>query len=207
MNVRTQDRTKRLAPAYRAPAFGTDSRRPGPTLSRAASGVTLAALCLGMAGCSDDRMDDLYAFVQQAKSRQTPKIEPLPAIRTFETFAYAATTVRDPFVPPEEPEHDPKAVENPGNGISPNFDRPREELERFSLDGLRMVGTLAQEQTVYGIVLAPGGNVYRVQPDNYIGKNHGRITTIGEDRIVLTEIVSDGADGWEKRLAALALSE
>ena len=41
-------------------------------------------------------MDDLYAFVQQAKARQKAAIEPLPAIRTFETFAYAATNVRDP---------------------------------------------------------------------------------------------------------------
>ena len=194
MNVRMHKRTKTQGSVAGARA-------------RSAAGVTLATLCLGMAGCSDDRMDDLYAFVQQTKASQKAAIEPLPAIRTFETFAYAATNVRDPFVPPEEPEPEPEAVETPSNGISPDFNRPREELERFALDGLRMVGTLAQEQTVYGIVLAPGGNVYRVQTDNYMGKNHGRITIIAEDRIELTEIVSDGADGWEQRLAALALSE
>jgi type IV pilus assembly protein PilP len=168
-------------------------------------GATLIGLALS--GCSSGDVDDLYVFVQQAKARQTAKIEPLPPIKAFETFAYAAQSARDPFVPPAQPEPEEEVAANKGNGLSPDFARAREELERFTLDSLRMVGTLAQNEATYGIVLAPGGSVYRVRPENFLGKNHGRITAITNDKIKLTEIVPDGADGWVKRQAALALSE
>lgn len=175
--------------------------------TRPAFTVAVVSCALVLSACSDGNMGDLYVFVEQTKARQKAAIEPLPSIRTFETFTYSANRVRDPFVPPAEPEPEAEVAEQPSNGISPDFNRAREDLERYALDSLRMVGTLARDDVVYGVVLAPGGGVYRVQRDNYMGKNHGRIRAITEDRIELVEIVSDGAEGWEERLAAVALSD
>jgi len=198
-----QTRAPKLAPSDHG-ASGASGRTKGP-LSIHLFCVAVIGLVAG--GCSNQGMNDLYQFVQQTKATRRAEIDPLPAVKRFETFTYAGLDIRDPFLPPLEPEPEPEVIEQKGNGLSPDFDRPREELERFSLDSLRMVGTLSRDETTYGIVKGPSGNVYRVRNENYMGKNHGRIVAVTEHKIELTELVSDGADGWEERQAALALSE
>lgn len=155
-------------------------------------------------------MSDLENYVAQMKAQKKARIEPLPAIRTFKPYYYSASALPDPFAPPQEEEvvaegEAPK--KKPSNGIQPDFTRPREELERFPLDALRMVGTVEQEQTIFGIVQTPEGVVHRVRPGNYLGKNHGKILAIDEQEILLEEIVSDGLDGYQKRDATLALRQ
>jgi Tfp pilus assembly protein PilP len=46
-----------------------------------------------MAGCSSD-LDDLQARITEVKSRPGGRIEPLPEVKPYETFNYAATTLR-----------------------------------------------------------------------------------------------------------------
>lgn len=81
-------------------------------------------------------------------------------------------------------------------------------LEGFELDSLEMVGTLYAEEseTLFGLVADPDGLLHRVRPGNYMGRNHGRIVAIYDDRIELVELVSDGV-GWREQDAALALDE
>lgn len=168
---------------------------------RLACAMVIGLLMLG--GCSSNDMSDLQAFVAQTRLRQKARIEPLPAIKIFETYAYQADGRRDPFEPPSSPDE----VEECSDCPVPDNDRPREELERFSLDSLRMVGTLEQEGSVWGLVQTPESTVFRVVSDNYMGQNHGRIERITADRIELTELVSDGVGAWRERPAGLALSE
>jgi type IV pilus assembly protein PilP len=40
-----------------------------------------------------------------------------------------------------------------------------------------------------------------------MGRNHGRIVAVFDDRIEVLELVSDGAGGWSERDAALVLDE
>ena len=85
--------------------------------------------------------------------------------------------------------------------------RNREELESFELDSLRMVGTLEDQNTQWGIVRDPGGTVHRVKVGNYMGTNIGKILNIFEDRIELREIIRNPDGRWIEREAALALAE
>ncbi len=94
-----------------------------------------------------------------------------------------------------------------GSGIRPDVNRPREALEEYPLDSLRMVGTLEQGGQMWALVRAEDGTIHRVQPGNYVGQNYGRITRITESKIELVEIVPDGLGGWMERPATLALSE
>ena len=48
--------------------------------------------------------------------------------------------------------------------------------------------------------------VHQVLGGQYMGQNDGRITSIHEDRIELTELVPDGA-GWMERQAQVALDD
>ncbi len=167
----------------------------------------MVSLLLLLNGCGHQGVGDLHAFVAESKGQKKVRIEPLPAIKTFETYAYQSDGLRDPFAPPVEPEPMDAGPAKKGGGLHPDANRAREELERFALDSLRMVGTLEQNGSIWGIVKAPGSIVFRVQRDNYMGKNHGRIARISEEKIELIEIVPDGTAAWRERPAALALIE
>jgi type IV pilus assembly protein PilP len=159
-----------------------------------------AAVVAALAGCADDT-DELRARVEEIKSRPGGRIEPLPEVKPYETFAYAATDQRSPF------EAGVAASLASASGLRPDVTRPREFLEQFSLDTLRMVGTLRLGGRNYGLIQTKDGLVHRVLPGNHLGQADGRITTIEEGKISLIEIVPDGMGGFIERPAALALSE
>ncbi len=161
--------------------------------------LVLAALA-ALAGCGSDT-DELRAKIAEVKSRPGGRIEPLPEVKPYETFAYAAADQRSPFEAGV-----PASAMGP-NALRPDANRPREFLEQFSLDTLRMVGTLRLGGRTYGLVQTKDGLVHRVLPGNHLGQNDGRITAIEEGKISLIEIVPDGMGGFIERPAALALSD
>jgi type IV pilus assembly protein PilP len=166
------------------------------------SGLALLAssIALLLAGCGSD-IDELQAKVDEIKSAPGTGVEPLPEVKPYETFNYAATDQRSPFEPGIS------ALANSPNAIRPDQNRPREFLEQFSLDTLRMVGTVRLKGKLFGLVQTKDGLVHRVLPGNHLGQSDGRITAIEEGKISLTEIVPDGMGGFIERPAALALSE
>jgi type IV pilus assembly protein PilP len=174
--------------------------------------ATLLIVCVPLAGCGGGSMADLRSYVAEVKTRKGSRIEELPPIEPYVVYTYpcdGAVQCADPFEPfylepPRPPEAEGQVA---SNGLSPNFDRNREELESYPLDGLRMMGTLEKDEQFWGILRDPDAIIHRVQVGNYIGQNHGKITNISEDRIQLLEIIPDGRGGWEERTAEIALAE
>ncbi len=168
--------------------------------------VALALLGLSLVACENKGMGDLESYTQQILVRKSRKIAPLPEIRPYEVYAYQSGEAKDPFQPffTEEPE---QLQRTSSGGLQPDFNRNREELESFPLDTLRMVGTIEQGGESWGIVQSSDSSVHRVQLDNYMGRNHGKIINIQEDSIELIEIAPDGLGGWVERSASLALVE
>ncbi|MEJ2693189.1 MAG: pilus assembly protein PilP [Candidatus Thiodiazotropha sp.] len=180
----------------------------GRVVTKAASALARVASVTSivmLAGCASPNLDELKEYVDAKKAEPPGRIESLPEIKQITTYFYEADGRRDPFVPIEAKEQRQagKAV----SGISPNFNRRKEELEHFSLDSIRMVGTLEQLDVTWGLVKTKEGTIHRVKTGNYMGQNHGRIVLISEDKIELTEIVQDGTGGYRKRQASLALAE
>jgi type IV pilus assembly protein PilP len=159
---------------------------------------------LTLAGCGGS-LDDLDKYINEIKARPGGRIEPLPEITPYEVFTYVADAdgMRSPFVPDA-----PQASIGPGgNGVKINLTRSREFLEQFPLDTLRMVGTLMQGESSFGLVQTSDGLIHRVIQGNYMGQNDGRIVTIDESEIQLIEIISDGIGGYLERDAAVALAD
>lgn len=147
---------------------------------------------------------DLQAYIDEVKARPGGRIEPLPEIRPAPTFAYDAADRRSPFVP-DTPQQRVSADPNAVRGPDPN--RPREFLEQFPLDTLRMVGTLSGTTGSFGLVQTSDGLVHRVTVGNHMGQNYGRITAIGDSEIELVEIIPDGLGGFLERPAGVGLSD
>ena len=171
------------------------------------SAACVLALGVILSGCSSNNTQDLQRFVEDARARQQAKIEPLPEFKPYETFLYQAAELRNPFDPGTPGQTDQILSGTSTSNIHPDANRPREPLEDFPLDTLRMVGTLEQQGQSWALVLASDGTIHRLQPGNYLGQNHGKIKEISEFEIGVLEIVPDGLGGWMERPASLALSE
>ena len=167
------------------------------------NGALAAIVVLGLSACSSD-MDELDAYINLEKAKQGEGAAPLPEISPYEVFTYIADAegIRSPFAPDT-----PQAAGQPGDGTHPDPDRIREHLENFSLDTMRMVGTLDFGENTYGLVQTSDGLIHRVLPGNYMGQNDGRVTAIAEAEINLLEIISDGIGGYVERDAAVGLSD
>jgi len=51
----------------------------------------------------------------------------------------------------------------------PDMDRPKEALEEYPLDSLKMVGYLYRNKVGYAVIRATDGKLHRVKAGNYIG--------------------------------------
>ncbi len=167
--------------------------------------MVAAALLSGCYGVEDTT--DLRQFVQAADAKPVGRIPPLPEFAPYESFLYRATSLRGPFEPLVKVE----AVEEngPQSDLKPNFDRPKEPLESFKLESLRMVGSIKMlaDQDLSALILDGDGLVHRVETGHYIGRNFGEIIQISETQMDLMEIVPDGRGGWMRRPRSLVLVE
>lgn len=165
--------------------------------------LAVALACLGYAlltACSSAD-DELNRFIEETKHEPGGRVEPLPEIKPYETYVYADSEMRSPFTP---------SAPGAGAGLAgvrPDQRRNREFLEQFSLDTLRMVGTLRLGGSMFGLVQTKDGLVHRVAVGEHLGQAEGKITEISPAKISLVEIVPDSLGGYMERPAALALNE
>jgi type IV pilus assembly protein PilP len=151
-----------------------------------------------LSGCSS-KDDELDRFIADTKKEPGGHVPQLPELKPYESYAYESSNMRSPFMP---------GGSGAGSGASvrPDSRRNREFLEQFSLDTLRMVGTLRLSDRTYGLIKTKDGLVHRVLPGNYLGQADGRVTEISPSKISVVEIVPDGLGGYMERPASLALN-
>lgn len=177
-----------------------------PSTARSTMLPAMALLLLVAAGCSrgvtstPGDAPNLEKWVAEVKNRPAPPLDPLPIMQQFETFEYAAQDLRDPF-------SNAFSDQSGGSGPRPDPNRPKQTLEQFPLDSLKMVGTIGSGSGLIALVTAPDKVTYRVRPGIYLGQNDGRVTAVSEDRIDLVELVPDGAGGWLERPATVVLQD
>lgn len=171
-------------------------------MKRALAPLVLVLVLL--AGCSSDGLDDLRDFVKNAHADRKPKIEPLPEIKPYEAFAYAASDLTNPFSPSNLR---PQSLQAKLSGPRPDMNRRKEPLEDFPLDALKMVGTLSKGKQSWGIIQTTEGAVYRVQAGNHLGQNFGRITRVTDEKIDLVELIQGALGEWVEREASIAIQE
>ncbi len=155
-----------------------------------------------LGGCGGD-MSDLKQWVTDEKAKRVPVLNDLPEVTPPIKHIYSAESERSPFVASVNASAGPA---DPGKSPDPN--RNPEHLESFSLDSLRMVGSLNTGKFNSALVQTSDGLIHRVRPGNYMGENFGRVTTIDDSSIELVELVRNGLDGgWADREAAIGLSD
>lgn len=144
---------------------------------------------------------DLRQWLNEVKNRPAPALEPLSLVQDPPLVVYNPEGLRDPFDKP------PLNRMSSTGGPSPDLNRPRQPLESFTLDTLRMVGSIGTGPGLTVLVLAPDKVTYRVRPGVYLGQSDGRVVSVSPTGIELIELVPDGAGGWLERQAFITLNE
>ena len=114
---------------------------------------------------------------------------------------YRSAAQRSPFAPASAVE--PAVAQT---GAKPDAARGKEPLEFFSLEQLRLVGTLAGRGTTHALIRDPSGAVHRLAAGDHLGAGHGRVEIVREGAVELVEMVADGAGGWIRRRRTLVLA-
>jgi len=176
--------------------------RNPPSLSRGRfNRVSLALVSVLLAGCIGDEFQDLRDFVQNAGADLRGKIPPAPDIKHYEPFAYHnEANLPDPFKPRKR--SGGRRVAN-----EPDFNRPKEALEEFPLESLRMVGYLQQNKVGYAVVRTTEGSLHRVRIGNYMGMNFGLIREVKDTEVTVKEMVQDSTGDWSERISSLQLEK
>lgn len=171
-------------------------------------GLASLLVCLGLAmtlpGCgSSNEFADLRKQLDEIRQRPRGAIQPPPEFEAQPTHTYAGHKLRSPFQPPAG--YDDVSTADTKT-VAPDLTRPREYLEQFNIEALRMKGTMRREgQALTALIDDGAGGTHPVRKGSYLGKNFGRVVDIEETRVSLMEIVPDGHDGWVERPRTIRL--
>lgn len=163
----------------------------------------LVLVVMLLTACGVEEFQDLRDFVKDSGKDMRGKIPPPPEVRPYEPFAYNnETNLPDPFKLRKPELRSGRAGVN-----QPDLDRPKEALEEFPLEALRMVGSLSQNNIGYAVIRAPDGKLHRVKTGNYVGLNFGLIKEVTDTEVKIKEMVQDSAGDWSDRASTLQLIE
>lgn len=166
--------------------------------------IYLALVATLLTACGGEEFQDLRDFVKNSGADMRGKIPPPPEVKPYEPFAYNnEANLPDPFKPRK-----PDLRSGSRAGLNqPDLDRPKEALEEFPLENLKMVGYLYQNRVGYAVIRAPDGKLHRVKAGNYIGLNFGLIKEVTDTAVVIKEMVQDSTGDWSERMSSMQLLE
>jgi type IV pilus assembly protein PilP len=167
---------------------------------------TLTAALL--AGCAPSNEAELRQWMSEVRQQVRPIAQTVPEPKVFTPYSYESRTLVDPFdaqkvVMAVARQQQVRAT---ASAIRPDLERRRETLEGYSLDQIKMVGTMRQSN-VNVALLETGGATHMVRVGNYVGQNFGLVTRISEAEVQIKEVVQDAAGEWVERPAKLELQE
>lgn len=170
----------------------------------AKAGCFSCMIAVLLAGCSAGHEDDLTTYVRDIKARKQAKIEPIPVVQHPAPFLYSEQGRLDPFLPFSAA----PIIQIPQAGnAQPDLQRRKEPLEEFPLDSLVIAGVMEVRGERWAIIRTAEGMVHRVKRGNYLGQNSGRVVKVGDEKLEIVEVLSDGFGGWVERPASLTLAK
>ncbi|MET1256307.1 pilus assembly protein PilP [Aliikangiella maris] len=165
-----------------------------------------------LGGCAGNT-DDLEEWVEKIKAQPPGRIKPMPQVKEYKPHDYSSAHLKSPFaeLEPELEQQLTALHEGCDESARPDPSRRKEDLERYSLDSMEMVGIINNRDKRWGLVRMTAGpasgNVFHVKVGNYLGINHGQIMQIEEQQIEISTLVPDSKGCWERRKVYMALAE
>jgi type IV pilus assembly protein PilP len=159
-----------------------------------------------LAGCGDGDVQEVRDWMEKVERETVPKVKPLPEPKEFVPYAYNPGEAVEPFSDAKLLNDLARMAATRTDPLQPDESRPREVLENYPLDIMRMVGTLQKGGASYALVQIDAA-VFQVRAGQRIGQNHGLVTRISEGAIDIRETVQDATGDWVERKATIELAE
>ena len=159
-----------------------------------------------LAGCGDGDVQEVRDWMKQIERETVPAVKPLPEPKEFVPYAYNPGAAVEPFSDAKLLNEMARVAASSTNPLQPDDSRPREVLEHYPLDTMRMVGTLQKGGASYALVQIDAA-IFQVKAGQRIGQNHGLVTRISEGAIDIRETVQDATGDWVERKATIELAE
>lgn len=166
----------------------------------------LWAAPLLLAGCGDSDVREVRDWMAQVQKDTRPTVKPLPEPKDFIPYGYNGKDSVDPFSPNKLLAELARSAESSTSPNRPDTNRPRELLENFPLDTMKMVGSLQKGGVVYALIQIDK-SVYQVKSGMRVGQNFGLVTRVNENAIDIREVVQDAGGDWVERMSRLELQE
>lgn len=169
--------------------------------------LLLAVSSVLLTACAAEEHQDIKEWMRENSKDLKGNVPPLPELKPFPIVSYNGSELTDPFaagkIIPEKTAT--------GGGNTPNFDRPKEPLESYPLESLKLVGVMLPgkggTKTAYALIQSSGGLFY-VVAGNHLGQNFGVVTVISDDQVKIKETIKDPTGqtaDWVDRPASLYL--
>ncbi len=166
--------------------------------------IVLLVVSTVLSGCGAN-IDDLVVFTEQVRANTQVNIEEYPEFESLPSAEYAATDYRNPFVKERSVKAVDVIVETP-NCVQPNKNRKTQALENYGLDALTMAGVFTSNGKKFALIKANDGSLHKIGIGSYIGLFNGKVTSINEAGIVISEMLPDGAGCWKSKNATLTMT-
>lgn len=146
----------------------------------------LIILSLNLAGCTNGQhRKEVEQYITKIKAQPPQPLPPLPPVKEYPIPKYEVADLRSPFQP------------NAAQEL--NATRPKEALENFPLDSLRLVGIITRDHRMWGLITAPDGKLYQITVGQHLGQNDGRVVGVHEKYLDIIEMIEEGSRLTEHR--------
>ncbi|WP_416307066.1 pilus assembly protein PilP [Neptunicella sp. SCSIO 80796] len=157
-----------------------------------------------LAACQPD-VSDLQLKVDEIKANTTVTVEPYPEFKRMPVFEYKAENRRSPFQRlTSEITEIPESLQK--NCLQPDFKRKKQPLERFGIDALEIRGSFTAKGVKWALIQTNNGGLHKVKVGDHLGLFFGRVTSITNGAVFITEMLPDGTGCWQTKEAKLTRS-
>lgn len=168
--------------------------------------LALVAVPLLLAGCSDSDVREVRDWMAQVQKDTRPSVKPLSEPKDFIPYAYDGKDSVDPFNANKLLAELARSAASSNNPNRPDTNRPKEILENYPLDTMKMVGSMQKGGVIYALLQIDRA-VYQVKSGMRVGQNFGLVTRVNENAIDIREVVQDAGGDWVERMSRLELQE
>lgn len=156
-----------------------------------------------LVGCQAND-EHLPTYIEQITELSRKEIKSLPSTSSFSAFIYSQQNARQPFELPIEALalSQPKADKD---CWQPEQRTKTSTLERFTIEQLAFKGVISRDGNMSALISTPEGRLAYINKGHHIGGNHGRVSEITEQYLLINEMLPDGLGCWSQRSIKLVM--
>jgi type IV pilus assembly protein PilP len=155
-------------------------------------------LLLCVSGCGDNGNTELQQWMSEVKKNTHAVVPKLTEPKVYLPVVYGGKAETDPFNPAKLLVILARLKALSNNGLAPDRERPKEALESFPLDSLKMVGTIEKKGRRNALIQVDK-TIFQVKAGDHVGQDFGKIMSITDTDVAIKETVQDAAGEWTER--------